>query len=228
MKIKLVVCDLAGTTIRDNQDVHKALQKAMLEFGIPISLEEANDVMGIPKPLAIRQLLNTRLPQQEINDSFIDRIHEKFVLEMTRFYAQDPAFSEKEGVSETFLKLKLNGIKVVVDTGFDRKITNVILERTGWVANGLIDGSVTSDEVAKGRPHPDLIFKAMELAGVAHAGQVAKVGDTSSDLQEGTSAGCGLVVGVTTGAFPKEKLMLEKHTHLIQEIPELAELLGLT
>ncbi len=227
MKIKLVVCDLAGTTIKDNQDVHKALQKAMLEFGIHISLEEANEVMGIPKPIAIRQLLSTKLSQLEVTEDFIQRIYEKFVSEMIWFYGHDPEFSEKEGVSETFLKLKLSGIKVVVDTGFDRRITNAILDRTGWVANGLIDGSVASDEVANGRPHPDLIYKAMKLTGVTDAALVAKVGDTTSDLQEGTSAGCGLVIGVTTGAFSKEKLAREKHSHLISEIPELVGILGL-
>lgn len=227
MKIELVVCDLAGTTIKDNQDVHKALQKAIKDFGINITLQEANEVMGIPKPVAIRQLLNDKLPQQKITNEFIEQIHRKFVTEMIWFYGQDPEFSEKDGVSETFLKLKLNGIKVVVDTGFDREITNAILDRTGWVSNGLIDGSVTSDEVAEGRPHPDLIYKAMQLTGITNAEHVAKVGDTPSDLQEGSNAGCGLVIGITAGAFPKEKLAREKHTHLISEIPELVGILGL-
>ena len=40
--------------------------------------------------------------------------------------------------------------------------------------------------------------------------RVAKVGDTPVDLDEGLSAGCGLVVGVTTGSFPR--VQLEGHT----------------
>jgi phosphoglycolate phosphatase-like HAD superfamily hydrolase len=44
----------------------------------------------------------------------------------------------------------------------------------------------------------------MELAGVTDARKVAKVGDTISDLQEGDAAGCGWIIGVTTGAFSRE------------------------
>lgn len=227
MKIELVVCDLAGTTIKDNQDVHKALQRALAGFGIAISLDEANEVMGFPKPVAIRQLLAGKVKPHKITDDFISRIHEEFVSEMIWFYETDKAFSEKEGVSETFQKLKQHGIRIVVDTGFDRKITNAILRRTGWLGDGLIDGSVTSDEVAQGRPHPDLIFKAMKLMGIHNVQAVAKVGDTRSDLMEGNNAGCGMVIGITTGAFAKEKLEQEKHSHLISQIPELVPILGL-
>lgn len=227
MKIELVVCDLAGTTIKDNQDVHHALQRAMARFGIMITLEEANEVMGLPKPIAIKQLLEPKIAPQEITEEFITNIHDEFVSEMIWFYETDKNFSEKEGVSETFFKLKQSGIKVVVDTGFDRKITNAILRRTEWLGNGLIDASVASDEVVNGRPYPDLIFKAMKLTGITNVQFVAKVGDTSSDLMEGTSAGCGLVIGVTTGAFPREKLEKEKHSHLISQLPELVGILGL-
>ena len=72
-----------------------------------------------------------------------------------------------------------------------------------------------------------MIFKAMELTGVRDISKVAKVGDTAFDLQEGNSAGCSLVVGVTTGAFSKEELEKEEHTHLIEQIPEMMRILGL-
>ncbi len=227
MRIELVVCDLAGTTIKDDQDVHRALQRAMASFGLTITLDEANEVMGLPKPIAIKQLLGSKVTPQKNTEEFIARIYDEFVSEMIWFYETDKNFSEKEGVSETFLKLKQNGIRVVVDTGFDRQITNAILRRTEWLGNGLIDASVASDEVINGRPYPDLIFKAMKLTGITDVQLVAKVGDTTSDLQEGNSAGCGLVIGVTTGAFPKEKLEREKHSHLINQIPELLGILGL-
>lgn len=223
MDIELVVFDLAGTTVKDNQDVHKVLQKVLAQIGVTISLEEANAVMGIPKPVAIRILLEQReiFP---ITDKLVQEIHDTFVSEMIHFYLEDDSVGEKEGVSETFRNLKQQNIKVGIDTGFDRQITNALLNRLGWVANGLIDCSVTSDEVEYGRPHPDLIYKAMRLTGVSDVRRVAKVGDTVSDLQEGSSAGCGLVIAITTGAFSVEKLQREKHTHLINQIPEVLEL----
>lgn len=223
MDIELVVFDLAGTTVKDNQDVHKVLQQALAQIGVTISLDEANAVMGIPKPVAIRLLLEQR-EVFSITDKLIEEIHDTFVTEMIHFYQFDKSVEEKEGVSETFRMLKDYKIKVAVDTGFDRPITNALLNRMGWIDKGLIDCSVTSDEVVYGRPHPDLIYKAMTLTGVTNVKKVAKVGDTIYDLQEGNSAGCGLVIGITSGAFSEELLQKEKHTHLITHVPEVLDL----
>lgn len=227
MKIELVVFDLAGTTVNDNKDVHRVLKKALANFDVNISIEDANEVMGIPKPIAIEKLIRKRYQGSvDIISDWIKEIHELFVEEMISFYKTDLSVTEKEGVTETFKRLKDHDIKVVVDTGFDRPITDALLKRMGWVKNHLIDASVTSDEVLRGRPYPDMIFKAMELTGVRDISKVAKVGDTVSDLQEGNSAGCSIVVGVTTGAFAKEELEKEEHTHLIERIPEMIGILG--
>jgi phosphonatase-like hydrolase len=182
----------------------------------------------IPKPLAIRQLLGKYSDDLiMITGAEIDVIHKVFVEDMVDFYANDRTVGEKEGVSETFALLKKNNIKVAVNTGFDRKITNVLLRRLGWEKDGLIDFSVTSDEVLRGRPFPDMILKAMRRFQISDALSVAKVGDTPVDLQEGNAAGCGLVIGVVSGAFSRSVLLEEKHTHLISSIPEILPILNL-
>ncbi|HEY3403627.1 MAG TPA: HAD hydrolase-like protein [Ohtaekwangia sp.] len=226
MAIELLVFDLAGTTVKDNKDVHRVLQEALARHDVNISIEDANAVMGIPKPVAIRELLEKRYQgNREINERWIDEIHEMFVDRMIHFYQTDSAVGEKDGVSETFEKLKQRKLKIVVDTGFDRKITDPLLNRLGWKKNGLIDASVTSDEVKRGRPFPDMIFRAMELTGVASHSRVAKIGDTVSDLQEGNAAGCKLVIGITTGAFSKAALQTEKHTHLIENVTDVLRII---
>lgn len=228
MKIDLVVFDLAGTTVRDNHDVPKTLQRTLAKFDTYITLEEAIDVMGIAKPIAIHQLLTMYSDDLiTITSEEIEAIHKVFVEDMIDFYKNDSSVGEKEGVSETFELLKKNNIKIAVDTGFDRQITDVLLERLGWVKDKLIDFSVTSDEVLRGRPSPDMIFRSMEYFRINDAGLVAKVGDTPVDLQEGNAAGCGLVIGVTTGAFTRDVLAQEKHTHLILSLPEIIPILNL-
>jgi phosphonatase-like hydrolase len=225
MKIALTVFDLAGTTVKDNQDVHRVLQRAMENFDVSISLEDANEVMGIPKPVAIRTLL-FKYGFSKTSDKLIDEIHSAFVKEMIYFYQNDSSVGESDGVAETFSLLRAMNIKIAVDTGFDRAITSALLERLGWLKNGLVDFSVTSDEVKRGRPFPDMVFRAMELANVQDVSQVAKVGDTPYDLQEGTAANCGLVVGITTGAFTREALQVEPHSHLIDHISEIVNLVS--
>jgi phosphonatase-like hydrolase len=226
MKIELALFDLAGTTVKDNKDVHRVLQSALAHHGVSISIEDANTVMGIPKPVAIRALLAQRDSSgRPVTEAWIDEIHRLFVKEMIQFYEEDSGVGEKEGVSETFRALHALGIKVAVDTGFDRPITAPLLRRLGWIENGLVDASVTSDEVPRGRPYPDLAFKAMSLTGVTHAHSVAKVGDTVSDLEEGNAAGCGLVIGVTTGAFTAKELSQSKHSFLIERIPQVLDII---
>lgn len=226
MHYELVIFDLAGTTVRDNKDVHRVLQSALLKNDVVITIEEANEVMGIPKPEAIRILLEKRdYDPLSITDQWIGQIHRDFVAEMIRFYETDASVGEKPGVTETFRKLKSLGIKIAVNTGFDRPITEALLTRLGWQRDLLIDYSVTSDEVIRGRPFPDMIFQAMKRLGVNESSHVIKVGDTVSDLQEGHAAGCGIVVGVTSGAFSAQALKAENPHHLINEIPELLSLL---
>jgi phosphonatase-like hydrolase len=226
MSAELIVFDLAGTTVKDNKDVHRVLQTALEAFGVNVSLQDANAEMGFPKPVAIRSLLEKRYQgNRAITPEWIADIHTLFVKEMIAFYQTDPSVGEKEGVSRTFKILKERNMKIMVDTGFDRQIADPLIARLGWQEQKLIDGSVTSDEVLRGRPFPDLIYKAMELTNTRDPRHVAKVGDTASDLREGSSAGCGWVIGVTTGAFTRTELLLEEHTHLVENVEEILEIL---
>lgn len=224
--IDLMVFDLAGTTVKENFDVQRVLKNSFDKAGLSITIEQANKVMGIPKPVAIMQLLQS-LNYPAITQEFIRQIHADFVSDMISFYQHDNTVEENNGVSETFRRLKQQGIKVMVDTGFDRPIVTSLLARMGWQDNGLIEGSITSDEVSNGRPHPDMIYKAMQMSGVTDVKRVAKIGDTLSDLGEGHSAGCGLVIGITSGAFTHEQLAALPHTHIIQQIPEVLKIVGI-
>jgi phosphonatase-like hydrolase len=226
MDFQLVVFDLAGTTVKDEKNVHRVLQSVLRNHGVDVAIEDVNYVMGIPKPVAIRKLLTKYYKGDlEITSDWINEIHGQFVKEMISFYQTDPSVAEKEGVSTTFRHLKDQGIKVAVDTGFDREITDAILHRLGWLEKKLIDFSVTSDEVALGRPYADMIFKAMKGTGVSEPKRVVKVGDTISDLQQGRAAACGLIVGVTSGACSAEDLKEENPHHLITQVPELLDLM---
>lgn len=226
MQYELVIFDLAGTTVKDNKDVHRVLQSALLKHGVTITIDDANEVMGIPKPEAIRILLEKRHDDRgQISDRWIGEMHRVFVEDMVQFYTFDPSVGEKEGVTKTFRALKSLGVKVAVNTGFDRVITNALLSRLGWQDDHLIDCSIASDDVARGRPFPDMIFRAMSETGVQRTENVIKVGDTVSDMREGHAAGCGIVVGITSGAFTAEILKEEKPHHLITQIPELLNLL---
>jgi len=222
--IELVVFDMAGTTVYDGDAVLHSLQAALLSEGIETERDEVNAVMGITKPVAIAHILTQKRGMIPDNEE-VNRIHEKFLTQMFAYYREHPDVREVDGAAETFQKLRAAGIKIGLDTGFSRSIADTILMRLGWNNAGLIDATVTSDEVENGRPAPDMILRLMELTGVSDVAKVAKVGDTPSDLKQGTSAGCRFVVGVTEGSHSRSELEAFPHTHLIGTVAELPKLI---
>jgi phosphonatase-like hydrolase len=212
-KYKLAIFDLAGTTVRDNNTVGSCLQGALRQAGVVVEISHVNAVMGMPKPTAIALLL-----EQFDASSNVEKIHQNFLDMMTKTYETSKDVGEIDGASEVFRALQERGIRVATDTGFDRATTEILFKRLGW--GGLLDDSITSDEVEHGRPHADMILELCRRAGVSPA-QTIKVGDTPADLKEGAAAKVGLNIGVLYGTHTKEELIDYNPDALIQDIREL-------
>jgi phosphonatase-like hydrolase len=225
--IELVVFDLAGTTVDDGDAVNASLRATLACWGIEADPAVVNTVMGLSKPEAIRLLLEQLGQPRGLTPSVdqVNAIHEDFTSRMRHYYASDPAVREIPGASAVFAALRRAGIKVALNTGFFRPIVAVLLARLGWSCPGVIDADVTSDEVPRGRPYPDMIRHLMARLGIADSRRVAKVGDTRTDLEEGANAGCGLVIGVTTGSFSREQLQACPHSSIVGSVAEVPALL---
>ncbi len=217
---QLAVFDMAGTTVYDGDAVNTCFRSALHAAGIQVTRDQANAVMGIAKPLAIRTLLEQTGAGVPVSDTTVQDLYGEFLARMLAYYRTDPAVREVAGARQTFRQLRAAGVRIALDTGFSRVIVEVILDRLGWERDGLLDATVASDEVLHGRPHPDMIFRAMALTGVTDAAQVAKIGDTPSDLQQGHAAACGWVIGVTAGSHTRAELTPYPHTHLVTTIAD--------
>jgi phosphonatase-like hydrolase len=223
---ELVVFDIAGTTVFDGDAVGACLRAAMEDVAkLSFGRDEVNAYMGIAKPVAIADLLERRLGRRP-DARRVDEIHRDFQAKMLAHYRDSPEVREVEGASAVFEELRGLGIKAALDTGFGRLITEAVLARLGWTVPATVDATVTSDDVAAGRPAPDMIYRAMELTGVSDAARGMKVGDTPSDLHEGTNAGCGMVVGVTSGSHTADELRGHPHTILVDSVRDVAGLLS--
>jgi len=225
MTTRLVIFDLAGTTVHDPGAVNRCFLEAMQAAGLDSDPAEIDAVMGLPKPEAFR-LLISKAPGGAEALGRLDEIHADFVARMLDYYRTDPEVAEVEGVSRLFADLRKSGVLVGVNTGFSREITRTILDRLGWERDALVAASVSSDEVPRGRPSPDMIARLMKELGVEQASDVAKVGDAPADLQEGTNAGCGLVIGVTWGSHSRSQLERHPHTHIVDAVEELSSVLA--
>jgi phosphonatase-like hydrolase len=215
----MIVFDLAGTTVRDPGGVRDCFQAALQAAGLTVAPAIIDSIMGLPKPVAIQRMIRTSARRDL--DSHVEEIHDDFVNRMIRYYREDPEVSEIPGASELFSRLQAAQVIVTVNTGFSRDIAEVIFTRLGWLQSGVIDASICSDEVPRGRPFPDMIRALMSQFGISNPKQVAKIGDTPADLEEGANAGCGWIIGVSTGTHTREQLSRYPHTHLILSVAEL-------
>ena len=223
----LVVFDMAGTTVRDKGNVADSFIRAFQQFGIEVPEEEVNKVMGWRKMDAIQLLLSKYYTGKlEENKVLVDQIHDVFIDNMVTFYERDEDLQPMEHAEELFTSLHERNIKVALNTGFTRRITDVILKKLEWDNSKLIDYVIASDEVPEGRPYPFMIQQLMQDSGIANAADVVKVGDTEVDVQEGRNAGCGLVISVTTGAYTKEQLQGYQPDHIIDSLSELPALMS--
>lgn len=224
MRTRLVVFDIAGTTVRDKGNVAESFLSALGTFELFVPVEDVNMVMGYRKTEAIKMLLDKYRPEWS-DDEHVARIHELFEEKMLSFYMADRDLAPLPHAEDIFRWLHANNIRVAINTGFTRNVTEGILYRLQWKDNPLIDVVVCSDEVPEGRPAPYMIRSIMEQLGIQDAADVVKVGDTEVDILEGRNAGCGKVISVTTGASTRAQLEGWKPDHIIDNLSQLPQLL---
>lgn len=131
------------------------------------------------------------------------------------------------GVPEALAELRHVGVRVALTTGFAADVVEPLLASLGWAAGDeLIDAVVCADDVTASRPAPYMVFRAMERTKVIAVDRVLVAGDTPADLESGTNAGAGAVVGVGTGAVSLADLARVRHTHLLPSCAELPALVA--
>ncbi len=126
---------------------------------------------------------------------------------------------------ELFAKLKDRDILRVLNTGYDRKTAESLLEKLNWKVGKDVDALITASDVPRNRPYPDMIELAMQKFEIADPGVVVKIGDSIIDIQEGQQAGCGLSIGITTGAHNVAQLKSANPDYVIDDLLEIVPIL---
>ncbi|MBK0417633.1 phosphonatase-like hydrolase [Leucobacter sp. CSA1] len=201
--IALAAFDMAGTTIDDRGAVYRALERAVVETGVPVAEQDLQAWMGTEKRAAITALIELGGGDPGAPADKVDAAFERFQTILHELYAAEPPVAVA-GVPEAIARLRASGIRVALTTGFSRDVATAILDRLGWrVADEgavcTVDALVCGDEVAQGRPAPYMIHRAMEATGVLDVASVLVAGDTVVDVRAGVHSGAGITVGVLTG-----------------------------
>ena len=234
-KIKLVVFDLSGTTVSDDNAVAKCLYEGARKFGLQTTIEDFEKTIGTNK-IHLYEFMIARDNGEQVRIENLEQYsfpeHHQKAIEIFDYYSvlmidyYKKSVKAIEGAEDTFYWCHENGVKVVTDTGFHKDVNKAIMEGLRWKERGLIDLALDVEDTGGiGRPAPYMIFKGMELTGVQSVHEVIKIGDTPADLLSGYNAGCAGNIGVLSGANSSDILKIYPHTHIINSVADLPELI---
>jgi phosphonatase-like hydrolase len=231
--IKLVVLDMAGTTVKDEREVEMCFMQAAEKTGLNALPASVVAMMGISKFKVFQDLWAEQIGANAPDYSaYVETSFFEFKRILENHYLTQPV-EPTVGCLELFDWLRSHQIQIALTTGFYREITDIILNRLGWdrglnsnyvgSKSSVIQASVTPDEIYKqeGRPAPYMIQKAMYQLGIVDPKQVVNIGDTPSDLMAGRNASCAFSFGVTNGTHSQVQLDNHLHDGLFSSLVEL-------
>lgn len=225
-RIKMVVFDLAGTVINENNLVYHTIHNVLVKEGYGVSLDTVLNIgSGKEKFQAISDIF--QFEKITISIEELSLIYHKFLNVLLNSYEKLPVTSFPF-TEELFSILHHHQILVVLNTGYNRSTAELLLEKVKWKPRVHYDLLVTSSEVTNGRPAPDMILRAMALLSLKNADTIVKIGDSCADILEGHAAQCGMVIGITTGAQQREVLQKVKPHYIIDSLQEAPALLNLS
>lgn len=219
--IQLAVIDMAGTTVADDGLVVSSFEAAATAVGLPETGTEREhartyvlDTMGQSKIVVFRALFGTEERAQRANAAF-ERAYEEAIA--------DGHATPIEGAADAITRLRENGIKVALTTGFSGTTQEKLLAALGW--QSIADLVLAPGEGVRGRPHPDLILTALMRLQADAVGCVAALGDTSNDVISALRAGCAIAAGTLTGAHDEKQLRDAGATHVVPTVTDFADLI---
>ena len=211
---KLLVCDMAGTTIQEKGIVYNSLFKTIKMIKPDLDKSEITKFHGCSKSEVIKYFINDR----KLNSP--NKIQEHLESEFNYFLKNE--YTKNNSVKlihpdlpDYFNMLRDNGIKVALNTGYNKDIQNLLIDKLNMT--NFIDDCISSDEVTYGRPYPFMIHKLMNRNNISDINNVIKIGDSVMDIKEGKNAGCK-TVGVLSGADSRGILVEEDPDFIVSNI----------
>ena len=180
--IEAVVFDMDGVIVDSEQvwdDVREQLAK---ERGGRWHDGAQADMMGMSSPEWSRYMhdvIGLEESPAEINDEVVRRMLE-------RYRERLPLL---DGAAESVRRLA-PGFSLAIASSSNRPLIEAVLDRAGIAR--LFDAVVSSEEVARGKPAPDVYLEAARRLGVEPA-RAAAVEDSSNGLRAAKAAGMRVI-----------------------------------
>jgi len=197
LPLRLVVFDCDGTLVDSQHTIVESMDAAFHAHGLaPPAPEAVRRVVGLTLAEAIARLT----PELTAADhaALTEGYKAAFVALHARDDHHEPLYP---GTREVLDVLDATGLLMGVATGKGRPGLLATLER-----HGLVERFVTlqTSDRARGKPHREMLLRAMEETGVEPA-RTVMVGDTVFDVEMAVNAGVA-AVGVSWGYHGADEL----------------------
>jgi phosphonoacetaldehyde hydrolase len=247
--VELVVFDLAGTLVDGPADMSEqypkddglgvkvpviAFDEVLSEYGINLSWDRIRIPMGFDKKTHLRELLAmTDVSQQfesahgrEWTDTDVEKMYDHLRDTLAETVVCEGLSDVIGGVLPTLAKLKRQGKKLAITTGYGTEAAEALLESLQMRQGVTFDATTHSDAVPNGRPRPWMVYEVMKSLDIYPPAGVVKVGDTVKDIDEGNNAGAWTVGVYETGNDDFESLRNAGADFLIPSVGELPSVIS--
>ena len=207
--IHAVVFDLDGVIV-DSEQVWDEVREAYVhETGGTYTVDSARDMMGMSSPEWSRYMAEAlRVPgtPEEINAAIVER--------MLARYGEAPPLLP--GAVEAVRRIGA-WVPLAIASSSNRELIEVVLRASGLAAD--FAATVSSEEVPRGKPSPDVYLEAARRLGVDPA-QCGAVEDSHNGIRSAKSAGMR-VVAVPNPHYPPDDEALALADAVVPSIGEL-------
>jgi HAD superfamily hydrolase (TIGR01509 family) len=203
-RLAAVIFDCDGTLVDSEPLARVAWERSLAPHGYEIDDEEYAALVGLPY-LRVHGFFAERIPGLEAPDAFWEGYSGRlFELIDTRLEVFDDAL-------ETVRALAAHGLPVAVASSSPRSRLDRTLARAGLADTFAV--TVAGDEIAAGKPAPDMFLAAAARLGVEPA-RCAAIEDSAPGVAAGLAAGMTTVgiarAGVATAALGDAHVVLER------------------
>lgn len=208
--IKGIVFDLDGTLVNTAKVLAEAWTKAFLAENINVDFNEIyKNTRGISSKEIIRKY------RDNSNKEDMERIKNKRREDFLSIIKVGSSILYPE-TAEVLSKLRAMGVKTAIGTGMSMDLLPSVIKMTGL--NESVDAVVSSDDVDKGKPFPDIFLEAFKRIGVIPTEGMV-VGDSINDIVPGKK------IGSVTVFISREHEKLEMSDININNLKEILDFL---
>jgi HAD superfamily hydrolase (TIGR01509 family) len=178
--IDAVIFDMDGLLFDTERISREASFAAATVMGLAMTDEFYATLIGVPGrdcEVLLRNHYGEGFSMPVFDDAY--HVHVERLL--------DGGVPVKSGAAELLRHLAAQGVPIALATSSGRQTTERNLQRAGW--RDLFKAVVTRDEVARGKPFPDLFLRAADQLDVAPQRCLA-LEDSHNGIRAAQAAGC--------------------------------------